>query len=480
MLKIESSTFSFAAVNDLGIADSFYAQRDYNDAYTFYDKFASSHPEAAAAPAALYRAGFSLYHMKYYSQALEVWQKLLDRAPASPEALKASAQIADTLYRAQRWPEATAAYKRMLAQAPKGTQAALAALRLAQIGFYSGQDDDTLAQVKTLLAQYPESAVVGDALDVAEGVFDRSPQKDFKAYLSGVVEAAPRSAPAGEVQFRLGRRLYEKGDYAGAAQALQRFSVDYTDHPSLAKAQLMLGECYVRGHQDEQAAAAFERFTLNFPQAEEMPLALFKLGGEDFTLKRYAKAAAAFEKLLSDFPKSEYAKAARFNLALAYRSDSQFDSAAAAYQAYIAGGVTDEEAQNARWEMFAIAKDRKDYHGALKVLDEIRAKAPAGSAAGVSAAYQVGEIAVASGDADGARAAWETAAGLGPAADPYRLQALIKLTEIYEKKADWAKAIAAYDDLARNAAEPKVAAAARDRIRELKRSASTASARQNE
>ena len=38
-----------------------------------------------------------------------------------------------------------------------------------------------------------------------------------------------------------------------------------------------------------------------------------------------------------------------------------------------------------------------------------------------------------------------------PANSPYRLQALVKVVEMYEKASDWPKAIAVYEDLARNA-----------------------------
>ena len=474
MLEVESSTFSFAA-NDLSIADSFYAQKDYADAFTFYDKFATDHPSSPALAPALYRAGFSLYRQKYYSQAIEVWRKLLEKAPSSTEAAKASYQIADTLFRSGKREEAAAAYKEILDRDPKGASAPMAALRLAQIAYYANQDDQALEEVKSLLSSYPKADEAGDALDLAEAVFDRDPQRDSSAFFSGLVEADPRSAAAGEIQFRLGRRLYEKKDYVGAARELERFSVEYTGHPSLAKAQLLIGECYEQQQMQAEAAAAFERFTVNYPAAEEVPLALFKLAGADFSLKLYGKAAAAYERLLGEFPKSEYVKAARFNLALAYRDNGQLDQAATVYSSYMASpGVGEDEAQDARWEVVAIDKERKDYAGARKELEDIRAKAKPGSEADLNAAYQAGELAVAAGDPDGARRAWESMIVLRPANSPYRLQALVKVVEMYEKASDWTKAIAVYEDLARNAASPAMADAARAHIKELRDSAAPA------
>ena len=471
MLQVDSSTYSFAG-NDLGIADSFYAQKDYADAYTFYDKFVSDHPDSAALAPALYRAGFSLYRQQYYTQAVETWRKLLEKAPSSPEAAKASYQIADTLFRAGKGTEAAAAYQAILDRDPKGPSAPTAALRLARLAYDSNQDDRALEQVKNLLSSYPKANEVNDALDLAEAVFDRSTQRDARAFFSGLVDADPRSAAAGEIQFRLGRRLYERKDYPGAAKELERFSVEYTGHPSLAKAQLLIGECYEQQQMQNEAAAAFERFTVNYPTEEEVPLALFKLGGADYSLKQYAKAVSAYERLLAEFPKTEYVKAARFNLALAYRNNGQLDQAATVYSNYTSSpGVGEDEAQNARWEIVSIDRERKDYHGALKELAEIRAKAKPGSEADLSAAYQLGEVSAASGDADGARRAWEEMIAMRPAANSYRLQALIKVVEIYEKASDWPKAIAVYEDLALNAASPTMAEAARAHIKDLRDSA---------
>lgn len=466
-LKVESSTGSVDAVNDLGIADSFFAQKDYQDAYSFYGKFADGNPQSPSAAAALYRAGLSLYRMKYYGQAVDTWKKLVAQAPASPEAAKASYQIADTLFRGGKPAEAEAAYKALLARSPKGPQAGLAALRLAQLSFQAGRDDEALERAKRVVLDYADAGSAGEALDLAEAVFDRAPQRDFRSYLSGIVAAAPQGAAAGEAQFRLGRRLYEQKDYADAAKALERFSIDYTGHPQLAKAQLLLGQCDEQLQKLPEAAAAYERYAVNYPSDADVPLALFKLGGVQYQLKDYAGAAASWSRLLTQAPQSPYAKPARFNLALAYRDAGQDDAAAAEYSAYIGAGATDQEAQAARWELYQLAKKRKDYKGALAALEQIRAKAAPGSPDEVAAAYEAGELAASMGEQADALKAWQEAASMKPVDEPHRLQSLVRLAQAYEKNSDWSKAEAAYEDLARHA-KPDVAAAARERIAQLR------------
>ncbi|MBI4345417.1 MAG: tetratricopeptide repeat protein, partial [Elusimicrobia bacterium] len=120
MLAAVTSTFTFSGYNELGIADSMFSQKNYDDAYQLYDKFAKENPKAVEAPAALYKGGMSLYHLRYYTQAIETWRRLQADYPKSPEAQKASAQVADTLFRARKFAEAAEAYKGILARSPAG------------------------------------------------------------------------------------------------------------------------------------------------------------------------------------------------------------------------------------------------------------------------------------------------------------------------------------------------------------------------
>ncbi len=479
MLQTGTATFTFAAINDLGIADSFYAQKDYQDAYAFYDKFAGEHPQDPAAAAALYRAGFALYRMKYYGQAVETWQKLVAAAPDSPQARKASDQIADTLFRARKFPEAAAAYQKILAAAPNGERGAVATLRLAQIAYYANQDDEALAQVKRLVADFPKSSEITDGLDLAEAVFDRDPKRDARAYFKDLIAAAPDGAAAGEMQFRMARRLYDARDYQGAATELESFSVNYTEHPSLPKAQFMLGECYFHLERYADAAAAYDRYVQNYPDEADTALALFRLGSAYYSEQAFEKAIPPYERLVSDFPKSDYLKPTLFNLALAYKAAGQADRAQTTYARYVALSGDDQSGMNARWEIYSLEKGKKDYAGATKTLGEIEAAAKPGSDDAFNAVYQQGDLAFSQGDRAGAVKAWVSLAAMKPDDDPYRLQALVRLSEVYEKASDWKHAIQVYRDLADHAGKADMAAAARDRIKELVKMNPTLAKEQN-
>ena len=52
-------------------------------------------------------------------------------------------------------------------------------------------------------------------------------------------------------------------------------------------------------------------------------------------------------------------------------------------------------------------------------------------------------------------------------ADPFRLSAVARCAALYEKNGNWKKAIAAYRDLAKNAKDPELVVAAKERATQL-------------
>ncbi|HBB66831.1 MAG: hypothetical protein A2X28_00030 [Elusimicrobia bacterium GWA2_56_46] len=460
-------------VDALAIADSYFNRKEFEKAYQLYDKFASENAAGDYAPAALYRAGLALYRLRYYTQAVEEWVKLSRNYPSAPETELADFQTADTYFRAQKYAESIAAYNDIIAKYPKSRQLPLAYLRVAQVYYNQpGADARALEQTRTVAANFPDSAEAYDALDLAEAVFDRNPDMDFKAYFTGFVNAEPRTRSSGEALFRLGRRSFEKKDYAGAVENLKKFSVEYIEHPSVKDAQFYLGEAYFQTGDMENAAAVFERFAVNYTSAKEHPLALFRLGNAYYNEKKYEPAVKAYARLAELYPENEYIKPALFNLALCYKNTGAVDLAEETYRRYFDLSAKSEESLGALWEIFNIQKTRGDLAGSLKTLGEIYGEA-GGKEDALEALYQMGEINLENRQPDEARDYWERLALQKPANSPWRLQGLVKLGEIYEGEKNYSEASRIYEDISRNAAAPDVAKAAAERARALARMASS-------
>ena len=463
MMRLARTTYTFSGTNELGIADSMYNRKEYEDAYQLYDKFAAENPNGPRAPEALYRSGMALYNLRYYTQAIETWTKLRESYPKSPEAGKAEYQIGDTLFRAQKYAESAEQYKRIIQLYPKSDQLPLAYLRVAMSCYNALDDAATLSAALAMLSKYPDAPEATDALDLMEAVYDRNKGADFRKSLGAVIDAVPGSSVAGEARFRIGRRLFEMKQYAEAAAEFQKFSVDYTGNPKLKKAQFLLGESYFSAERNSDAILAFGRFLENFPKSEDTALALFHLATAHYNAKQYEEAIANYKRLLDEYPQSEYAKASQFNLAMVYKAEGKLAEAQEAYSRYIVlAGSDDKTAKAALWEVFGLQKDRKQYAAALETLGRILEGQPATEDL-FEGSYRRGEIYVLMSRADDATRSWESVVALTPKNNPYRLKALIDLGQAYEKTQDYSKAAGVYADLAANASTKQMADAARER-----------------
>ena len=447
MMTVATSSAGFSGGNELGIADSLFNQKSYDDAYTLYAKFAADYPSSPQAPAALYRAAMCSYHQRYYSQAIDLWGRLIALYPNAKDAPQARAQRADTLFRAQKYAQAADAYRGLLTADPKGDAAPQARLRLAQCAFEQKDDAGAVSEVRALVAAFPNAPEATDGLDVLDGVFDRSRSFDYRATWRAVAAAAPGTSIAGEAQFRLARREFEAKDYAAAAAEFQKFSVDFTNHPELPKAQFLLAESELQLKRYADAAQAYERLLANFDKNDDFPAAVFHLAGAYFAQDKFADAARVYARLLEEYPDSDYSSPALYNQALCYQKLGKLDLAQYAFQKYAAEAKPgDAQADDALWATFQIEKDRKDFDAAIGTLARIRRRPGADV---LEAWYREGELRVEQGRPDAALAVWERMRGLKPAGSRYRLQALIELGKAYEKMNDNASAADVYAELAR-------------------------------
>ena len=456
------------AENQLGIGDSMYNQKKYEEAFHLFEKFCKESPDAKQAPRACYMAGLALYHQQYYTQAIESWRHMRDKYPAAKEVEKAEYQIGDTLFRAQKYDEAVVQYGRIIDTYPSSEQLPLAYLRVAMSQFNAKNDAETLNAALALLKRFPKAPETVDALDLMEAVYDRSSGANFRASLRAVIEAVPGTETAAEAQFRIGRRLFEMKKFDDAGEEFQRFSVDFTGSPKLKKAQFLLAESLYNGEKFQDATHAFERFLNNFPIGDDTPLALFHAGSALYALKKHEEAIKYYQRLMDEYPDSEYTKAGLFNLALAYKAIGNMERSEEAYARYAASsGCENEGGRAALWEMFTIQKDRKDLPSAMATLSRI-SDCKSDPETLMEVVYRKGEMYLVMSDKPTAIETLEQLIPMSPKEFAFRLQGLIKLGELYEERKEWNKAVRVYGDLCQNAPQKAVKSAACERAKGLK------------
>ena len=239
---------------------------------------------------------------------------------------------------------------------------------------------------------------------------------EAQSLLEDYIDRYPEGSNAPNARYLLGRILYRRADYSGAAQA---FSAIIEQHPQwkyidkvaygLAMAQLgMLDsfgakktlETLIESHPDSEIAAealywlaeclygrsdyaeALARFNKFMQRYPEHPLRENALDSAAWCLEqlgRYAEAIAARETFLAEFPAGELAGAAEFHLADDYLNEG--DRLAAAQHYMSAASATTPLGEKALLRAGLLLAEAGRMQEAIRALEQFLEKEPAREAA---------------------------------------------------------------------------------------------------
>jgi len=158
--------------------------------------------------------------------------------------------------------------------------------------------------------------------------------------------------------------------------------------------------------------------------------------------------------------------AAQYNLALCHRMLGEPEKAAEMLVAYRTAHPGDERAADVAHQLGAMHEEAGRLQDAVNEYERALDRKIAPSLT-VELRYRVGLCREKLGDDKGALAAYALATQHREKTDPYRLSAVARSAALYEKGKDFGKALAAYRDLIKNATDPGIVVAARERASEL-------------
>ncbi|UCG48669.1 MAG: tetratricopeptide repeat protein [Phycisphaerales bacterium] len=112
--------------------------------------------------------------------------------------------------------------------------------------------------------------------------------------------------------FKLGKCMFQGGDYAGAISSLDKFIGKYkaTDIKMVMEAIILKGRAYLQSNDTERASEVFLDLTVNYPEAKKVPEAVFFIGYCNMLQGNLEAAKEAFEILKKDYPDSVFSSKA--------------------------------------------------------------------------------------------------------------------------------------------------------------------------
>jgi TolA-binding protein len=365
-----------------------------------------SAPDDPLAPEAALARGRALEAADQAGPALEAYTRAAARYPKTDPGRYAALARARLLVAARRPDEAAEAFARYVQDAPGPPTPDPAATRdavLAEWGWAlvdARKPADADRVFARLLREFPDSAHAADArFHLAESAAQAHRLAEVEALLAPLVAEGSAAPPrlVGAALYRLGRTRAERGDWPGAARALDRLLAEFPDSPFGREARFWRAEAALRGGDARTAEAGFEALAAaprvdSDPEGFAVTIRARRLQSL-IALERWKDALALAEALRTEVPRGPLAAEVDSARGRALQGLARFDEARAAYNAVITartGGDLAAAAQFFRGETFF---HQKNYHEAkrefLKV--DLTYDAPAWQAAALLEAGKVDE-----------------------------------------------------------------------------------------
>ena len=443
--------------NSLAVGSIYFNQHKYEDALGQFSDFLAKHPDDPQAAAALANQGDCYYRLQYYEQAIGSWQQILARFGSAPQAEQALYRIADTQFGLGRFEEASASYGSLLERFPAGSHAADARFGQANCAYNLGRNDQAIASFGAFVQAFPGDPRTADAELGIQSCYYRS-GRDMEEYL----KTKPDSPLAADIYWNKGQDAFAAGDFATAAKAFEKVTLDYPESESGPGALFYLAESYYRAENLDQALAGFRNFTVTHPDHDLAELAHLRGATIQFKQEKFLEAAQGYERLTDLFPAGEYAPLAAFNAAVCYQEVEDWHAAIGGYVRFLADHPDHENAAGLWGQIATLYQEEVgDYREAAAAYGHGLERGEIPAAEG---RYRQGECMEKGGKASEALGFYRQAADEGAVQDPFRIASLARLGELAEERGDWTAARAAWQRIIDAGGKPEWAEMARSRL----------------
>lgn len=461
----DTETLSSAYLNKAHIL---FNRKKYKNAAKTYDDFLQRFPGHPRRLLALYQAGLCHQRLKHTGNAVDRWEELVATDPTAELAERAWVRAGDVYFQTGHYDDAKRCYQGLLDNFIGSRAAALGMLRMAQCDYNAGRDTDALGMFSAVVERYPGTGVAREAENGIERALYRLGQsKGGVDALAELVERYPNSTFAADAQFEIATRHYKAKKYVEAAEAFRRVISQFPSYSSADQAHFLMADSYSKAGSATDARHGYEQFLTFFPESKLATDVRFRLGSLRFDEGDYLQAGVDFSTVLeAKEVTKEIAAASLFNLALCQRMAGELDTAQQSLERYRKRYGNDKRATDVAYYL----GDVHDKAGNTKAAEREFVRSlnikPSRSLA-TELYYRIGVCRETLNDDKSAVRAYKGAIAANNKSDAFRLSSVARCAALYEKTGKYKKAITLYRDLIRNAKDPEIVVAAKERASQL-------------
>ncbi|MDR1680087.1 MAG: tetratricopeptide repeat protein [Prevotellaceae bacterium] len=309
-----SSTANYTdALDRLG--DCYFAQRDLINAEKYYTQSFSTggkNGDYAAFQRAIVQG-----LRRNYNGKITGLQNLMKFYPKSEYCDDAYYEMARAYVLIDQKDKALEAYYSLTEKYPQSPLARKSSLDIGMLYYNEGKTDDAIAAFKLVIANYPNSEETRTALETLETIYvERNEVDSYFAYTKTLDRSIVPSDATREdsLSFLAAERLYMKSDFAAAQTALEKYTGNFCpDSKNCIAARYYLAESYFANEQKTQALEQYKILAQLSGNAYEEAV-LVRLAQISYDEKDYQTALDAFRRLQITAQEPENVVAARVGI----------------------------------------------------------------------------------------------------------------------------------------------------------------------
>ena len=272
--------------------------------------------------------GWKLFQWGKYSQAQKEFRKAVRSYPLLSD--YSQYYLASCYKKSKDWKRAIREYYKVVRSYPQSLKAPYALYHMASIQAERGRHRKAVVNYEKLLENYPSIFPLDRIYFLLGGQYEACRcRKEATALYTKTMEKFPRSPfayqallkveelktyrPTPKEEYQAGLVLYHNGKYEQAISKLREVLLRRALYHSLAsQAQHLIGDCFYKKKDYQEAIREYEKLVANFPQSELVPETIYMIAQSFTSPGQEEKALERYEELVSSHPRSSWADVAIF------------------------------------------------------------------------------------------------------------------------------------------------------------------------
>jgi len=380
-------TIPYAQDARLRLADSYYAQKRYDEAVSVYRQVQGEGSDYAA-----YQAGQALQFAERPEEAIRVLRSLVEDYPQSPWRQEALYRIGLIHFQEQQYADARETYQQLLNRYPDDRYAPRALYGIGDTYYNAGDLDRAATTYRRVLERYPDSETATEAASSlffalnAAGASDRA-----EAVVDSFVAANPNADIVSELRFRRAEAAYQSGDREEALRLFRAFTRTSGDDALLPRAYYYLGIIYADRDESGEAQTYLRQLVDRYPDSDRRPEAALRLGDLSLEQEAYESALEAYRTAAGgDGTGAELQAQARYGQSRALIGLGRTDDAETLLRRIIDNNRGGPLLASARLGLARLYSDQGEATQALGLYRQVAENAR--SEAGAEALYRLGSL----------------------------------------------------------------------------------------